>query len=221
MNILKTTDLCKIYGRKESRVEVLRNINIEIDKGEFVSIMGPSGSGKSTLLYLLGGIERATSGKIIVDNKDINTFSDITMSEYRRKKIGFVFQQYNLIPILTVEENIKLPLLMGKEKVDENYINELIDMLGLKDKRKSLPSQLSGGQQQRVAIGRALSTSPSIILADEPTGNLDSKNSDIVIELLKMSTKKLNKTLLLVTHDNNIAKISDRVISIIDGKIKE
>ncbi|MGX9758074.1 ABC transporter ATP-binding protein [Clostridioides difficile] len=221
MNILKTTDLCKIYGRKESRVEVLRNINIEIDKGEFVSIMGPSGSGKSTLLYLLGGIERATSGKIIVDNKDINTFSDITMSEYRRKKIGFVFQQYNLIPILTVEENIKLPLLMGKEKVDENYINELIDMLGLKGKRKSLPSQLSGGQQQRVAIGRALSTSPSIILADEPTGNLDSKNSDIVIELLKMSTKKLNKTLLLVTHDNNIAKISDRVISIIDGKIKE
>ncbi|MGO0862372.1 ABC transporter ATP-binding protein, partial [Clostridioides difficile] len=167
------------------------------------------------------GIERATSGKIIVDNKDINTFSDITMSEYRRKKIGFVFQQYNLIPILTVEENIKLPLLMGKEKVDENYINELIDMLGLKGKRKSLPSQLSGGQQQRVAIGRALSTSPSIILADEPTGNLDSKNSDIVIELLKMSTKKLNKTLLLVTHDNNIAKISDRVISIIDGKIKE
>ncbi|UWD48987.1 ABC transporter ATP-binding protein [Clostridioides difficile] len=221
MNILKTTDLCKIYGRKESKVEVLRNINIEIDKGEFVSIMGPSGSGKSTLLYLLGGIERATSGKIIVDNKDINTFSDIAMSEYRRKKIGFVFQQYNLIPILTVEENIKLPLLMGKEKVDENYINELIDMLGLKDKRKFLPSQLSGGQQQRVAIGRALSTSPSIILADEPTGNLDSKNSDIVIELLKMSTKKLNKTLLLVTHDNNIAKISDRVISIIDGKIKE
>ncbi|MCC0703724.1 MULTISPECIES: ABC transporter ATP-binding protein [unclassified Clostridioides] len=221
MNILKTIDLCKIYGRKESRVEVLRNINIEIDKGEFVSIMGPSGSGKSTLLYLLGGIERATSGKIIVDNKDINIFSDITMSEYRRKKIGFVFQQYNLIPILTVEENIKLPLLMGKEKVDENYINELIDMLGLKDKRKSLPSQLSGGQQQRVAIGRALSTSPSIILADEPTGNLDSKNSDIVIDLLKMSTKRLNKTLLLVTHDNNIAKISDRVISIIDGKIKE
>ncbi|UDN58310.1 MULTISPECIES: ABC transporter ATP-binding protein [unclassified Clostridioides] len=221
MNILKTIDLCKIYGRKESRVEVLRNINIEIDKGEFVSIMGPSGSGKSTLLYLLGGIERATSGKIIVDNKDINIFSDITMSEYRRKKIGFVFQQYNLIPILTVEENIKLPLLMGKEKIDENYINELIDMLGLKDKRKSLPSQLSGGQQQRVAIGRALSTSPSIILADEPTGNLDSKNSDIVIDLLKMSTKRLNKTLLLVTHDNNIAKISDRVISIIDGKIKE
>ncbi len=221
MNILKTTDLCKIYGRKESRVEVLRNINIEIDKGEFVSIMGPSGSGKSTLLYLLGGIERATSGKIIVDNKDINIFSDITMSEYRRKKIGFVFQQYNLIPILTVEENIKLPLLMGKEKIDENYINELIDMLGLKDKRKYLPSQLSGGQQQRVAIGRALSTSPSIILADEPTGNLDSKNSDIVIDLLKMSTKRLNKTLLLVTHDNNIAKISDRVISIIDGKIKE
>lgn len=221
MNILKTTDLCKIYGRKESRVEVLRNINIEINKGEFVSIMGPSGSGKSTLLYLLGGIERATSGKIIVNNKDINTFSDITMSEYRRKKIGFVFQQYNLIPILTVEENIKLPLLMGKEKVDESYINELIDMLGLKDKRKSLPSQLSGGQQQRVAIGRALSTSPSIILADEPTGNLDSKNSDIVIDLLKMSTKRLNKTLLLVTHDNNIAKISDRVISIIDGKIKE
>ncbi|MCC0681737.1 ABC transporter ATP-binding protein [Clostridioides sp. ES-S-0005-03] len=221
MNILKTIDLCKIYGRKESRVEVLRNINIEIDKGEFVSIMGPSGSGKSTLLYLLGGIERATSGKIIVDNKDINIFSDITMSEYRRKKIGFVFQQYNLIPILTVEENIKLPLLMGKEKVDENYINELIDMLGLKDKRKYLPSQLSGGQQQRVAIGRALSTSPSIILADEPTGNLDSKNSDIVIDLLKMSTKRLNKTLLLVTHDNNIAKISDRVISIIDGKIKE
>lgn len=221
MNILKTTDLCKIYGRKESRVEVLRNINIEIDKGEFVSIMGPSGSGKSTLLYLLGGIERATSGKIIVDNKDINIFSDITMSEYRRKKIGFVFQQYNLIPILTVEENIKLPLLMGKEKIDENYINELIDMLGLKDKRKYLPSQLSGGQQQRVAIGRALSTSPSIILADEPTGNLDSKNSDIVIDLLKMSTKRLNKTLLLVTHDNNIAKISDRVISIIDGQIKE
>ncbi|KPI57347.1 peptide ABC transporter ATP-binding protein [Clostridioides difficile] len=221
MNILKTTDLCKIYGRKESRVEVLRNINIEIDKGEFVSIMGPSGSGKSTLLYLLGGIERATSGKIIVDNKDINIFSDITMSEYRRKKIGFVFQQYNLIPILTVEENIKLPLLMGKEKIDDNYINELIDMLGLKDKRKYLPSQLSGGQQQRVAIGRALSTSPSIILADEPTGNLDSKNSDIVIDLLKMSTKRLNKTLLLVTHDNNIAKISDRVISIIDGKIKE
>lgn len=191
MSILETINLSKTYGNKESKVNALNNVNINIEKGEFVAIIGPSGSGKSTLLHLLGGLEKISSGSIKVNGKDISKLKDMELAEYRRKEVGFVFQQYNLIPVLNVEENIELPLMLGNDDIDEIYINELIDVLGLKDRKNHLPSQLSGGQQQRVAIGRALSTKPSIILADEPTGNLDSKTTDEVMELLKKIYKKV------------------------------
>lgn len=219
MNILETIDLSKTYGSKESKVKALTDININIEKGEFVAIIGPSGSGKSTLLHLLGGLERLSNGSIKVNGKDISKLKDKELAEYRRKEVGFVFQQYNLIPVLNVEENIELPLMLGNDDMDENYINELIEILGLKERKTHLPSQLSGGQQQRVAIGRALATKPSIILADEPTGNLDSKTTEEVMELLKKSIKKFNQTLIVITHDIDIAKKADRVISIVDGKI--
>ncbi|MDU6249283.1 MAG: ABC transporter ATP-binding protein, partial [Paeniclostridium sordellii] len=202
------------------KVNALDNININIEKGEFVAIIGPSGSGKSTLLHLLGGLERLSGGSIKVNEKDISKLKDKELAEYRRKEVGFVFQQYNLIPVLNVEENIELPLMLGNDDIDEIYISELIDILGLKERKKHLPSQLSGGQQQRVAIGRALSTKPSIILADEPTGNLDSKTTEEVMELLKKSIKKYNQTLIVITHDQNIAKKADRIINIVDGHIK-
>lgn len=220
MSILETINLSKTYGSKESKVNALDNININIEKGEFVAIIGPSGSGKSTLLHLLGGLERLSGGSIKVNEKDISKLKDKDLAEYRRKEVGFVFQQYNLIPVLNVEENIELPLMLGNDDIDEIYISELIDILGLKERKKHLPSQLSGGQQQRVAIGRALSTKPSIILADEPTGNLDSKTTEEVMELLKKSIKKYNQTLIVITHDQNIAKKADRIINIVDGHIK-
>ena len=220
MSILETINLSKTYGSKESKVNALDNININIEKGEFVAIIGPSGSGKSTLLHLLGGLERLSGGSIKVNEKDISKLKDKELAEYRRKEVGFVFQQYNLIPVLNVEENIELPLMLGNDDIDEIYISELIDILGLKERKKHLLSQLSGGQQQRVAIGRALSTKPSIILADEPTGNLDSKTTEEVMELLKKSIKKYNQTLIVITHDQNIAKKADRIINIVDGHIK-
>lgn len=220
MSILETINLSKTYGNKESKVKALNNVNINIEKGEFVAIIGPSGSGKSTLLHLLGGLEKISSGSIKVNGKDISKLKDMELAEYRRKEVGFVFQQYNLIPVLNVEENIELPLMLGNDDIDEIYINELIDVLGLKDRKNHLPSQLSGGQQQRVAIGRALSTKPSIILADEPTGNLDSKTTDEVMELLKKSIRKFKQTLIVITHDINIAKKADRIINIVDGTIK-
>ncbi|GKZ04445.1 ABC transporter ATP-binding protein [Paraclostridium bifermentans] len=220
MSILETINLSKTYGNKESKVNALNNVNINIEKGEFVAIIGPSGSGKSTLLHLLGGLEKISSGSIKVNGKDISKLKDMELAEYRRKEVGFVFQQYNLIPVLNIEENIELPLMLGNDDIDEIYINELIDVLGLKDRKNHLPSQLSGGQQQRVAIGRALSTKPSIILADEPTGNLDSKTTDEVMELLKKSIRKFKQTLIVITHDINIAKKADRIINIVDGTIK-
>ncbi|MCU9813917.1 ABC transporter ATP-binding protein [Paraclostridium sp. AKS73] len=220
MSILETINLSKTYGNKESKVNALNNVNINIEKGEFVAIIGPSGSGKSTLLHLLGGLEKISSGSIKVNGKDISKLKDVELAEYRRKEVGFVFQQYNLIPVLNVEENIELPLMLGNDDIDEIYISELIDVLGLKDRKNHLPSQLSGGQQQRVAIGRALSTKPSIILADEPTGNLDSKTTDEVMELLKKSIRKFKQTLIVITHDINIAKKADRTINIVDGTIK-
>lgn len=220
MSILETINLSKTYGNKESKVNALNNVNINIEKGEFVAIIGPSGSGKSTLLHLLGGLEKISSGSIKVNGKDISKLKDMELAEYRRKEVGFVFQQYNLIPVLNVEENIELPLMLGNDDIDEIYISELIEVLGLKDRKNHLPSQLSGGQQQRVAIGRALSTKPSIILADEPTGNLDSKTTDEVMELLKKSIRKFKQTLIVITHDINIAKKADRIINIVDGTIK-
>ncbi|RDY28095.1 ABC transporter ATP-binding protein [Romboutsia weinsteinii] len=221
MSILEAINLGKSYGKKEMKVDALKDINIEINKGEFVAIIGPSGSGKSTMLHLLGGLERPSSGTIKINNIDIGKLSDRKLAEYRRKEVGFVFQQFNLLPILNVKENIELPLLLGNEVIDENYINDIIGILGLTDRKNHLPSQLSGGQQQRVAIGRALANRPSIVLADEPTGNLDSKTTDEVMNLLKESSKKYNQTLILITHDVNIARRADRIINIVDGQVQK
>ncbi len=220
MSILETINLGKSYGKKEVKVDALKHINIEINKGEFVAIIGPSGSGKSTMLHLLGGLERASSGSIKVNGVDIGKLSDKKLAEYRRKEVGFVFQQFNLIPVLNVKENIELPLMLGNENIDEAYINDIIDVLGLSDRKNHLPSQLSGGQQQRVAIGRALAIKPSIILADEPTGNLDSKTTEEVMVLLKESIRNYNQTLIVITHDRNIASKADRIINIVDGEVK-
>lgn len=220
MSILETVNLGKSYGKKDIKVDALKNIDIEINKGEFVAIIGPSGSGKSTMLHLLGGLERASSGVINVNGIDIGKLSDKNLAEYRRKEVGFVFQQFNLIPVLNIKENIELPLMLGNEDIDEVYINELIEMLGLTDRANHLPSQLSGGQQQRVAIGRAMATKPSIILADEPTGNLDSKTTEEVMHLLKESIKRYNQTLIVITHDKDIASKADRIINIVDGEVK-
>ncbi|WP_055669187.1 ABC transporter ATP-binding protein [Desnuesiella massiliensis] len=219
MEILRTIDLCKSYGKNETKVEALKNVNISINQGEFVAVVGPSGSGKSTLLHLLGGVDSPTSGKVIIDDTDIYSLKERELSIFRRRKVGFVFQFYNLIPVLTAEENLLMPLLLDNKKPDIKYIEELLTILNIKERRHHLPSQLSGGQQQRVSIGRALAYKPSIILADEPTGNLDSKNSKEIIELLRYSVKKFNQTLIVITHDLNIAKQADRVISIEDGII--
>lgn len=219
--ILETINLGKIYGKKDTLVKALSDVNIKVKKGEFIAIMGPSGSGKSTLLHLLGGLERPSSGTIKIDGEDICCLTDKKLAMYRRRKIGFVFQQYNLIPVLNVRDNIELPLMLDKMKVDDEYIDELIELLGLKDRQEYMPNQLSGGQQQRVAIGRALSAKPAIILADEPTGNLDTKTTDEVINLLKFSIKKFNQTLIMITHNESIAKKADRILYIKDGKIAE
>lgn len=219
MEILKVIDLCKNYGTGAGKVEALKNVNMSINQGEFVAVVGASGSGKSTLLHLLGGVDRPTSGKVIVDGEDIYSLKEKNLAIFRRRKVGFIFQFYNLIPVLTAEENITLPVLLDSKKVDEKYFEEILSILGLKDRRNHLPSELSGGQQQRVSIGRAIIYKPAIILADEPTGNLDSKNSKEIIELLKFSVKKYHQTMIIITHDMNIAAQADRIISIEDGAI--
>ncbi|MBE6069059.1 MAG: ABC transporter ATP-binding protein [Clostridium lundense] len=219
MEILKVQGLKKIYGKEGNKVEALKGVDLIINKGEFVAIVGASGSGKSTLLHLLGGLDRPTEGKVIIDGEDIYKYKEEKLAIFRRRKIGFIFQFFNLLPILDVEENIALPALLDNDKVDKKYLTEIIKLLGLEDRKNHLPSELSGGQQQRVSIGRALLNKPSIILADEPTGNLDSSNSKEVIELLKYSAKKYNQTLILITHDVNIASSADRVITIMDGRI--
>ncbi len=220
MELVKVMDICKSYGKGETRVEALKNINLTINKGEFIAIVGPSGSGKSTLLHLLGGVDKPTSGKIMLGGVDMYSLKEKELTILRRRKIGFIFQFYNLIPVLTAEENIEIPVLLDGKKPNKRYTEELLDILDMKERRNHLPSQLSGGQQQRVSIGRALSNKPSIVLADEPTGNLDSKNSKEIIELLKYSAKKYNQTLVLITHDLNIAKMANRIITIEDGEIK-
>nr|WP_197997691.1 ABC transporter ATP-binding protein [Paenibacillus sp. CFBP 13594] len=216
---MKTEHLCKIYGSAESRVEALRDVNLSVNQGEFVAIVGASGSGKSSLLHLLGGVDQPTSGQVIIDGMDLYSQSENELAVFRRRKIGFIFQSYNLIPVLTAEENIKLPMLLENKHVDEGYLEELLSVLGLSDRRQHLPSQLSGGQQQRTAIGRALINKPSIILADEPTGNLDSKNSKEIVDLLTFSVRKYNQTLIMITHDLNVAQRADRVVNIKDGTL--
>ncbi|WP_040215286.1 ABC transporter ATP-binding protein [Clostridium polynesiense] len=220
MEIVKTVDLNKTYGTDETKVEALKNINISINEGEFTAIIGPSGSGKSTLLHLLGGIDKPTSGKVVINGRDIYSLDEKELSVFRRRNVGFIFQFYNLLPVLTAEENMLMPLLLDNKEPDKKYIDEIVGILGIGDRLHHLPSQLSGGQQQRVSIARALAYKPSIILADEPTGNLDSKNSKEIIELLKFSVKKYNQTLIVITHDLNIASSADRVLSLEDGMIK-
>ncbi|HHZ14012.1 MAG: ABC transporter ATP-binding protein [Caldicoprobacterales bacterium] len=221
MQILRTENLCKSYGSGDTRVDALKNANISVNKGEFVAVVGPSGSGKSTLLHLIGGVDKPTSGKVFVDDIDIYSLNEKQLAIFRRRKVGFVFQFYNLVPVLTAEENILLPILLDNKKPDKAYINELLDLLGLQDRKNHLPSELSGGQQQRVSIGRALAYKPSIILADEPTGNLDSKNSKEIIDLLKISVKRYNQTLMVITHDVDIASQADRIITIEDGIVSK
>ena len=221
LNILTTMDLSKIYGKGETKVEALKGVSFSVSKGEFISIVGPSGSGKSTLLNLLGALDTPTAGKVYLDGRDMFTMQENELSVFRRRNIGFIFQAYNLVPELNVEENIILPLLLDYNKPDKQYINELLEILGLMDRRHHLPNQLSGGQQQRVAIGRALATKPAIILADEPTGNLDSKNSKDVINLLKLSVDRYHQTLIMITHNQNYASFADRVFNVEDGVVSE
>lgn len=217
--ILRVENLTKKYGKGENEVIAVNNMSFSINKGEFVSIVGSSGSGKSTLLHLLGGVDRPTSGKVFIEGKDIYSLNNDKLAIFRRRQIGLIYQFYNLLPILNVEENITLPCDLDGRKVNEDRLNELLTTLGLENRKKHLPNQLSGGQQQRVSIGRALMNNPSIVLADEPTGNLDSKASDEIVELLKMSNKKFNQTIIMITHDLEIAKLADRIIKIEDGKI--
>nr|WP_304214836.1 ABC transporter ATP-binding protein [Fredinandcohnia onubensis] len=219
MNILQIENLSKVYGKGETAVKALDNVSFSVKKGEFVAIIGPSGSGKSTLLHLLGGVDRPSSGKVLIDNTDIYDLNETQLAIFRRRQIGLIYQFYNLIPILTVEENITLPMLLDEHKVDPKQFADIVKILGLQQRLNHLPNQLSGGQQQRVSIGRALISNPAIMLADEPTGNLDSKNSGEIIELLKMFNKTYNQTLLVITHDERIALQADRVISIEDGRI--
>ena len=219
MEILKVEHLSKIYGEGENQVVALNDVSFTVEKGEFIAIIGPSGSGKSTLLHILGGVDRPTSGKVFMNGHDVYAWKEDQLAIFRRRQVGLIYQFYNLIPILNVTENMTLPILMDGRKVDQKYLNELIGILGLKGKEKHLPNQLSGGQQQRVSIGRALMTSPAVVLADEPTGNLDSKNSQEIVELLKASNKKYNQTLIVITHDENIALQADRIIAIEDGSI--
>lgn len=220
MSIIKTENLSKIYGKKENKVIALNNVNIEVKKGEFVAIVGSSGSGKSTLLHQIGGVDRPTSGKVIIDDKEIYKLNENNLAVFRRRKIGFVFQSFNLIPVLSVEENIKMPVLLDHQKVDEEYFKDLVKTLRLENRLNHLPSELSGGQQQRVAIARALINKPAIILADEPTGNLDSENSKEIMEMLKYSVRKYNQTAIVITHDLSIAESADRIIKIKDGKVE-
>lgn len=219
MSILKTINLVKMYGQEPNIVKALDNVSIEINEGEFVAIIGTSGSGKSTLLNMLGGLDKPTSGETIICNKTISRLNDEEMTIFRRRNIGFVFQNYNLVPILNVYENIVLPIELDGSKIDTNYVDSIINTLGVNDKLTNMPNNLSGGQQQRVAIARALATKPAIILADEPTGNLDSKTSMDVIGLLKVTSKKFNQTMVMITHNEEIAQLADRIIRIEDGKV--
>ncbi|WP_291573531.1 ABC transporter ATP-binding protein [Clostridium sp. UBA4548] len=219
MELLRTKRLTKTYGIKETEVKALKPTDISIEKGEFTAIVGPSGSGKSTLLHLLAGLDKPSAGQVFINDTDIYSMGEKELSRFRRRNIGFIFQFFNLIPILSVEENIKLPLLMDGKKVDEAYINEIMENLDIKNRKTHLPGEISGGQQQRTSIARALANKPSIIFADEPTGNLDSKNSNEVLDLLTMSIKKYNQTLVMITHDPNIAARADRIITIADGII--
>ncbi len=219
MEIIRLENVSKIYGKGENQLAALDHVNLSVKKGESVAVVGASGSGKSTLLHIIGGVDSATEGKVFIEDKDITKLKDEEMSIFRRRKIGFVFQSYHLIPVLTVEENIQMPVLLDHRKPDKEYTEYILEMLGLKDKRKSLPSQLSGGQQQRVAIARALANRPSILLADEPTGALDSKNGEEVMALLQKSVKELNQTLILITHNVDLAREADRIIKIVDGRI--
>ena len=219
MTILSTHDLKKVYGSGESEVRALDGVNFQVEKGEFVAIVGTSGSGKSTLLHMLGGLDRPTSGNVTVDGKEIFTLKDEELTIFRRRKIGFVFQNYNLVPVLNVYENIILPIQLDGDSPDQGYIKEIIDILGLASKLNNLPNNLSGGQQQRVAIARALASKPAIILADEPTGNLDSRTSQDVLSLLKVTGQKFSQTIVMITHNEAIAQMADRIIRIEDGRI--
>ena len=219
MEVLHTKNLKKIYGDGENQVNALDGINLSIKQGEFVSIVGTSGSGKSTLLHMLGGLDRPTDGKVFVDGKDIFSMKKDALTIFRRRKIGFVFQAFNLVPVLNVYENIVLPIELDGNPVDKKYVGEVIASLGLKDKVNSMPNQLSGGQQQRVAIARALATKPAIVLADEPTGNLDSRTSQDVLGLLKITGQKFNQTIVMITHNEEIAQMADRIVHIEDGRI--
>ena len=221
IEILKVEKLTKSYGKGEAKVDAIKNINLSINKGEFVAIIGPSGSGKSTLLHLLGGVDKPTSGKVYINDVDIYTLKEKDLSIFRRRNVGLIYQFYNLIPVLSVKENILLPAELDNRKIDKDYLDDLLKTLGLKERANHLPNELSGGQQQRTSIGRALINRPSIVLADEPTGNLDSKNSKEVLELLKLSVRKYNQTLIMITHDPSIALQADRVITIEDGTIKQ
>lgn len=219
MTILETRNLKKYYGREDTLVKALDGVNLTVEDGEFVAIVGTSGSGKSTLLHMLGGLDRPTSGSVIVDGKNIFSLRDEALTIFRRRKIGFVFQSFNLVPVLTVRENIVLPIQLDGGKVDERYVGEVVAALGLEKKLNSLPNQLSGGQQQRVAIARALATKPAILLADEPTGNLDSRTSQDVLSLMKVTGRKFSQTMVMITHNEEIAQLSDRIVRIEDGRI--
>ena len=219
MEILRVENLTKIYGKGENEVRALDDVSFSVNKGEFISVIGPSGSGKSTLLHILGGVDRPTSGRVLMDGKDVYAQNEEQLAIFRRRQVGLIYQFYNLIPVLNVTENITLPVLMDGQRVNSDRLKELITTLGLTGRENHLPNQLSGGQQQRVSIGRALMNAPAVVLADEPTGNLDSKNSKEIVDLLKVSNEKYGQTLIVITHDESIALQADRIISIDDGKI--
>ena len=219
MEFLKIENLCKVYGKDENQVTALDHVSLTIEKGEFVAVIGSSGSGKSTLLHIIGGVDLPTSGKVYLDGQDVYAGSSDTLAIFRRRQVGLIYQFHNLIPTLNVVENITLPILMDKREVNEERLNDLLNLLGLNDRKNHLPNQLSGGQQQRVSIGRALMNAPAVMLADEPTGSLDSKNGHEIIQLLKLSHEKYHQTLIIVTHDENIALQTDRIIGISDGKV--
>jgi putative ABC transport system ATP-binding protein len=219
MEFLKIEDLCKVYGKGDNQITALDHVSLNIEKGEFTSIIGSSGSGKSTLLHIIGGVDVPTSGKVCLNGQDVYAQSNERLAIFRRRQVGLIYQFHNLIPTLNVVENITLPVLMDKRKVNQEWLNDLLEMLGLQDRKTHLPNQLSGGQQQRVSIGRALMNAPAVMLADEPTGSLDSRNGHEIINLLKLSNKRYRQTLLIVTHDENIALQADRIIGISDGKV--
>ncbi len=219
MEFLKIENLCKVYGKGENQVTALDHVSLTIEKGDFTAIIGSSGSGKSTLLHIIGGVDVPTSGKVYLDGQDVYAQSNEKLAIFRRRQVGLIYQFHNLIPTLNVVENITLPILMDKRKVNEERLNDLLELLGLKERKTHLPNQLSGGQQQRVSIGRALMNAPAVMLADEPTGSLDSRNGHEIIKLLKASNKKYSQTLIIVTHDENIALQADRIIGISDGKV--